>query len=130
MQALKIHSPDVFLVCAFTFAVARWMHPACWIVAYVHYLRSEYGYDASNGSGNKRIDPDPKTLKSCIIEVAMLYGLAGSLADIVMVHRRGPPITLPYVYGDFQSPDRNRLPHRVIEEKKETERQRQLRVKA
>jgi alpha-1,2-mannosyltransferase len=88
-QALKIHSPDVFCDttgCAFTFAVARWMHPACWIVAYVHY--PTISTDMMQWEWQQTNRSRPRTILKIVYYwgFALLYGLVGSLADLVMVN--------------------------------------------
>lgn len=89
-QALLRHSPDVFCDttgCAFTFLVARWMCK-CKVLAYVHYptISTDMMLWEWNQRGVRR-----KTWKTIIKLVyywmfAMLYGMVGSLADLVMVN--------------------------------------------
>lgn len=88
-QALKIHSPDVFCDttgCAFTFVVARWMHPACWIVAYVHYPTISTDMMRWEWQQNNRSLPKAILKLLYYWGFTLLYGLVGSLADLVMVN--------------------------------------------
>jgi len=91
-QALLRHQPDVFCDttgCAFTFCVARWMLPAkSKILAYVHYptISTDMMLWEWKQRGVAR-----KTWKTLVKLVyywmfAVLYGMVGSLADLVMVN--------------------------------------------
>lgn len=73
--------------CAFTFLVARWMCPSAWIVAYVHY--PTISTDMMAWEWQQRIDrPWYKTVTKLMYYwgFTMLYGMVGSLADLVMVN--------------------------------------------
>ncbi|CAJ1945238.1 unnamed protein product [Cylindrotheca closterium] len=91
-QALIRHQPDVFCDttgCAFTFCVAHWMLPATSkILAYVHYptISTDMMLWEWKQRGVAR-----KTWKTLVKLVyywmfAILYGMVGSLADLVMVN--------------------------------------------
>jgi len=91
-QALLQHTPDVFCDttgCAFTFLVARWMLSSkSKILAYVHY--PTISTDMMLWEWKQRT-AKRKTWKTLIKLVyywmfAILYGLVGSLADLVMVN--------------------------------------------
>jgi len=76
--------------CAFTFLVARWLIPSAWIFAYVHYptistdmMAWEWKKQRQTGLARK-----VKTTIKLIYYwfFVFLYGLVGSLADMVLVN--------------------------------------------
>lgn len=89
-KALLKFQPDVFwdtTGCAFTFCVARWMLPSTsWILAYVHYptISTDMMLWEWQKTGRARW----KTLVKLIYYwmFAILYGMVGSLADLVLVN--------------------------------------------
>ena len=74
--------------CAFTFLVARWMVPSAWIFSYVHY--PTISTDMMAWEWKKKVTGRPlhKTLVKLMYYwfFAVLYGLCGCLADLVMVN--------------------------------------------
>ena len=89
-QALLKHQPDVYCDttgCAFTFLVAKWMLPSSTqIMAYVHYptiSTDMMAFELSNQSRSK-FRTFVKLLYYWIF--AIMYGIVGSLADLVMVN--------------------------------------------
>ena len=89
-EALKRHQPDVFCDttgCAFTFVIARWMLPrSSWILAYVHYptISTDMMQFEWQHSGRSKFKTVIKLIYFWCF--AILYGLVGSLADLVMVN--------------------------------------------
>ena len=86
---LKESNIDVFCDttgCAFTFAVARWFLPQAYILAYVHY--PTISTDMMLWEWNRSSRAKWKTILKLIYYwfFAILYGLVGSLADLVMVN--------------------------------------------
>ena len=74
--------------CAFTFLVARWLVPSAWILAYVHYPTISTDMMAWEWKKNQSGRPLYKTIVKLVYYwfFAVLYGLVGSLADLVMVN--------------------------------------------
>jgi alpha-1,2-mannosyltransferase len=95
-RALMAFEPDVFCDttgCAFTFAVTRWMCPQAWILAYVHYptISTDMMLWEWRKGGERNANSVVRRGKTVIKLVyywlfALLYGLIGSLADLVMVN--------------------------------------------
>lgn len=88
-QAMKRHTPDVFCDttgCAFTFLIARWMHPQAQLFAYVHYptiSTDMMAYEWHNTARSKLKTTIKLIYYWCF---AILYGLVGSMADLTMVN--------------------------------------------
>jgi alpha-1,2-mannosyltransferase len=105
-RALLKLQPDIFCDttgCAFTFAVVRWMCPQTSIVAYVHYPTISTDMMLWEWKKNTLDNDDESTRKNSNVSLllrrfkttikliyywffAILYGLVGSLADLVMVN--------------------------------------------
>jgi len=74
--------------CAFTFLVARWMSPSSWILAYVHYPTISTDMMAWEWQQSAGRRPLHKTMAKMLYYwfFAIIYGMVGSLADLVMVN--------------------------------------------
>lgn len=72
--------------CAFTFLVARWMCPSAYLLAYVHY--PTISTDMMAWEWNHTGRPLYKTIVKLVYYwgFAILYGMVGSMADLVMVN--------------------------------------------
>jgi alpha-1,2-mannosyltransferase len=72
--------------CAFTFVVAKLLVPTCWIVAYVHYptISTDMMQWEWNTRGRSAVKRQIKLIYYQLF--AILYGMVGSLADLVMVN--------------------------------------------
>jgi alpha-1,2-mannosyltransferase len=91
--------------CAFTFLVARWMCPSAWIVAYVHYPTISTDMMAWEWQQNTKTRPMHKTLLKLVYYwwFAIMYGLVGSLADLVMVNSTWTYGHIQRLWGFFSS---------------------------
>jgi alpha-1,2-mannosyltransferase len=88
-QHHRTTSLDVFCDttgCAFTFVVAKLLVPTCWIVAYVHYptISTDMMQWEWNTRGRSVVKRQVKLIYYQLF--AILYGIVGSLADLVMVN--------------------------------------------
>ncbi len=84
--------------CAFTFLVARWMCPSVWILAYVHYPTISTDMMAWEWQQKSAGRPIHKTILKLVYYwcFAILYGMVGSLADLVLVNST-------WTYGHIRS---------------------------
>lgn len=91
--------------CAFTFLVARWMCPSARILAYVHYPTISTDMMAWEWQQRSVGRPLYKTIVKLVYYwiFAILYGLVGSLADLVMVNSTWTYGHIRSLWGRFSS---------------------------
>lgn len=91
--------------CAFTFLVARYMCPRAWILAYVHYPTISTDMMAWEWQQNSTSRPIYKTVFKLVYYwwFAIMYGIVGGLADLVMVNSTWTYGHIKTLWGVFSS---------------------------